>query len=169
MKTVFGFSVVVAIPIAIVSAIYTLFDASISALLWCVFVGFTTTFALGPDVKKIPHFVFSQFAGWFWGIAYFYLASYLVTGFGLSFTLGLGISVLACTIALVYIHAKFLSNTVFGIIPMVFAAIFVFFATVGGINMNILYCAISITLGTILASIVTPIYNQIFEKSTQKN
>ena len=72
---------------ALVTALYLLAGGLFGQHLWCVFVGFFLTMALGTKPEKACNYIFSVFAGYFWAFLYMSMDGWLSSLLGLPISL----------------------------------------------------------------------------------
>lgn len=143
-----------AIICAIVSAVFAMTATPLVGLVWVFFLSFTISNATPHKVKDLPNMLSSQAAGWGWAMVMYFICVYTMQ-FGGSLALGLFLAILIGSIIMLFIHIKFLMNTWFNNISMIYAAICTFFGTQD--FSIIIYLVIAISLGSILCALVDPI------------
>jgi hypothetical protein len=130
------------------SAIFALIGVPMTSCIWVLFAGFTITVASPHQLKHLPNLLASHAAGWFWAMAMFFTAG-AVAGVSSSFALGIFTAIFVGTILLLLLHIVVLGKTWFNALPVIYATIFLWFATQD--FAMIPYIVIAYVVGTILA------------------
>lgn len=139
---------------AITSGVFALTPTPLNSLVWVFFLSFTISSATPHKVKEIPNLFFSQMAGWGWAMLMYLICVYTMK-LGGNLGLGLFLAILIGSIIMLLVHFKFLMNTWFNNISMIYAAICTFFGTQ---NFSIIiYIMIALTAGSVLCALVDPI------------
>lgn len=146
--------IVCSIICALVSAVFAMSATPLVGLVWVFFLSFTISNATPHKVKDIPNMLSSQAAGWGWAMVMYFICVYTIQ-FGGNLALGLFLAILIGSIIMLFIHFKFLMNTWFNNISMIYAVICTFFGTQD--FSIIIYLVIAISLGSILCASVDPI------------
>jgi hypothetical protein len=130
------------------SAIFAIIGPPMISCIWVLFAGFTITVASPHQLKYVPNLLASHVAGWFWAMTMFFMAGVVTDVFG-SFALGIFVAIFVGTIFLLLLHIVFLGNTWFNVLPVIYATIFLWFATQD--FAMIVFIAIAFIVGTMLA------------------
>ena len=125
-------AIVRGLAFALVTALY--FILPIQEYLWCVYVGFFLTMALGTDYKRMPSYICSLIAGYAWAFLYLNAGGWLALILPFSVTICGVISEFILTAGLLFIHLTFFAGGLLGTVPAVFAAVATIFATGQGIG-----------------------------------
>lgn len=157
--------IVCSIICALTSAVFAMSGTPLVGLVWVFFLSFTISNATPHQVKDIPNMLSSQAAGWGWAMVMYFICVYTMQ-FGGNLALGLFLAILIGSIIMLFIHFKFLMNTWFNNISMMYAVICTFFGTQD--FSIIIYLVIAISLGSILCALVNPICG-LFLKSEPLN
>ncbi len=120
-------AIVRGLAFALVTALY--FILPIQEYLWCVYVGFFLTMALGTDYKKMPAYICSLLSGYGWAFLYLNAGSWLSLALPFEVQVCVVISEFILTAGLLFIHLTFFSGGLLGTVPAVFAAVATIFAT----------------------------------------
>ena len=134
---------------ALITGIYIQIPGPIHSYLWCVYIGFFLTMALGVPKQKYFHCIASLMCGYFWGFLYLNAAGWMSIFSPFSVTVNTVAAEFLLTSALLFIHLRFLSNTPFHIIPAIFAGVASLFAAGGWESAP--FCALSIVIGISMA------------------
>lgn len=125
-------AVVRGLAFALVTALY--FCLPIQEYLWCVYVGFFLTMALGTDYKKMPSYICSLLAGYAWAFLYLNAGGWLALILPLPVNICIVITEFILTGSLLFIHLTFFSGTWLGTVPAIFAAVATIFACGKGMS-----------------------------------
>ena len=147
---------------ALVTAVYIYMDNALSGYLWCVYVGFFLSMALGAKKGKMLNYILSALIGYGWAFLYVNLGGWLSNLFPFPLKICIVIAEFVLTASLLFIHLKLLSNTKFNTIPAVFAAIATIYAS-GGYTAAP-YCALSVVIGIVMAFTTGIIISKLEEK-----
>ena len=139
---------------AVASGVFVLTSTPLVNLVWVFFLSFTISTATPHTLKEVPNLFFSQIAGWGWAMLMYYICVYVMQLSG-SLALGFFLAIFIGSVVMFTVHFKWLMNTWFNNLSMVFAAICSFFATQD--FSIIVYIIIALTIGSILAAVVDPI------------
>ena len=132
---------------ALITLIYI--NLPIHNYLWCVYVGFFLTMALGTKQGAMPKYICSLLAGYVWGILYLKLGGWVQLFVHIDIKLLTAILEFILTGSLLFIHLTFLQKTWFSVIPAVFAAVATLFAF--GNLQSLPWCCISVVTGILMA------------------
>lgn len=119
-------AVVRGLAFALVTALY--FILPFQEYLWCVYVGFFLTMALGTDYKRMPSYICSLISGYGWAFLYLNAGDWLAMLLPLEVKLCVVIVEFILTGGLLFIHLTFFAGGLFGTVPAVFAAVATIFA-----------------------------------------
>lgn len=119
-------AIVRGLAFALVTALY--FCLPIQDYLWCVYVGFFLTMALGTDYKRLPSYICSLIIGYGWAFLYLNAGGWLALILPLDVKVCVVIVEFILTAGLLFIHLTFFSGTWLGTVPAVFAAVATIFA-----------------------------------------
>ena len=119
-------AVVRGLAFALVTALY--FCLPIQDYLWCVYVGFFLTMALGTDYKRMPSYICSLISGYAWAFLYLNVGGWLALILPLPIQTCVIIVEFILTAGLLFIHLTFFAGGLLGTVPAVFAAIATIFA-----------------------------------------
>ncbi len=158
-------AVVRGLAFALVTALYFLLP--IQEYLWCVYVGFFLTMALGTDYKKIPSYICSLLAGYGWAFLYLNAGGWLALLLPFSTTVCVVIAEFILTAGLLFVHLTFFSGRLFGTIPAVFAAIATVFATGQGIGAAPA-CSVSVIIGILMGFGTTWVIEKVNQRRAAK-
>ena len=158
-STIKNIAVTRGLAFALVTAVYIYIDNTLSGYLWCVYVGFFLSMALGAKNGKMFNYIL---IGYGWAFLYVNLGGWLSAVFPVSVKLCIVIAEFVLTASLLFIHLKFLSNTKFNVIPAVFAAIATIYASGGYTSAP--YCALSVVIGIVMAFTTGRIISKLEEK-----
>ena len=161
-STIKNIAVTRGLAFALVTAVYIYMDNTLSGYLWCVYVGFFLSMALGAKNGKMFNYILSALIGYGWAFLYVNLGGWLSSLLPLSLRLCIVIAEFVLTASLLFIHLKFLSNTKLNVIPAVFAAIATIYAS-GGYSAAP-YCALSVVIGIVMAFATGRIISKLEEK-----
>ena len=125
-------AIVRGLAFALVTALY--FILPIQEYLWCVYVGFFLTMALGTDYKRMPSYICSLIAGYGWAFLYLNAGGWLALILPFEVQVCVIISEFILTAGLLFIHLTFFAGGLLGTVPAVFAAVATIFATSQGIG-----------------------------------
>lgn len=159
-------SLIYSIPISIVSGIYMVLPSPFNSILWCMYIGFFITNALGPEFSKLPGFIISQIIGWGWALIYNYAVIFLISSMSLPFAMGVGIFIV--TVLLCIIHFGFFYGAKWNFVPMLFPPVASFFAVQSDLTM-IPYCAASLIIGCVAAIVSMALWKMVFIEKKDKN
>jgi len=134
---------------ALITGLYIAAGQPLSGYLWCVYVGFFLSVALGAEGKKWIGYAFSHLAGYAWAFLYMNLAGWAAASLGGDGRIWTVICELLLTGCLLFCHLYLLQRTVFRTVPPVFAAVALVFAF-GGMRSAPL-CAVSVLIGMAMA------------------
>lgn len=141
-------AIVRGLSFALVTAIY--FCLPIQNYLWCVYIGFFLTMALGTDYKKMPAYICSLIAGYGWAFLYLNAGSWLAAILPVPLNVCIVIVEFILTAGLLFTHLTFFSGGLLGTVPAVFAAVATVFATGQGIGAAPA-CGGSVIIGILMA------------------
>jgi hypothetical protein len=145
-----------------IRVVYSLIQGDLGSFLWCVYAGFLLTVALGLDIKKGPNLVCSLTIGYGWAFLYWESGTWIKKVFLISATMSNAIADTLVTFGLLFLHMAFLKKTWANIIPVIFLTVMTVFATSG--LTKILYCALSIIIGMIMALGIAVITQKMVQK-----
>lgn len=154
-------SLIYSVPCAIVSGFYMLLPAPMNSILWSMYIGFFITNALGPNIKKLPGYLVSQFVGWGWALAYTYAVVFFMANLKMSLPISMTLGVFIVTVLLCIIHFGFFFNSKYNIVPMMFAPVASYFAIQMKPDM-ITYLAASLAIGCVCAIGSMALWNMVF-------
>ena len=158
-------AVVRGLAFALVTALY--FVLPIQAYLWCVYVGFFLTMALGTDYKKMSSYICSLIAGYGWAFLYLNAGGWLAEIVPLEVKVCVVIAEFILTAGLLFIHLTFFAGGLLGTVPAVFAAVATIFATGQGIGAAPA-CGGSVIIGILMAFGTTWVIDKVNARRTAK-
>ena len=161
-STIKNIAVTRGLAFALVTAVYIYMDNTLSGYLWCVYVGFFLSMALGAKKGAMLNYILSALIGYGWAFLYVNLGGWLLAVFPVPVKLCIVIAEFVLTASLLFIHLKFLVNTKFNTVPAVFAAIATIYAS-GGYTAAP-YCALSVVIGIVMAFTTGIIISKLEEK-----
>ena len=158
-------AIVRGLAFALATALY--FCLPIQEYLWCVYVGFFLTMALGTDYKRMPSYICSLIAGYGWAFLYLNAGGWLADILPLEVKVCVVIVEFFLTAGLLFIHLTFFAGGLLGTVPAVFAAVATIFATGQGISAAPA-CGASVIVGILMAFGTTWVIEKINYFRTQK-
>ena len=153
-KTVLLISLAGSLPCAIVCMLYTVIPGALGNYVWCIFVGFCTTYLYGATVKDTPKVISSYAVGVIWALAFNYFFIWLLQ-LGVGSALAMFLDVFVITVVLMFVHIGFLQNTWVNKVPMLFPPVFLIFQCGGDMSVYP-YMLISLVVGALTAIITDP-------------
>ena len=159
-------AIVRGLAFALVTALY--FILPIQEYLWCVYVGFFLTMALGTDYKRMPSYICSLLSGYGWAFLYLYAGSWLALLLPLPVQVCVVIVEFILTGGLLFIHLTFFAGGLLGTVPAVFAAVATIFASGGGI-VAAPACGGSVIIGILMAFGTTWVIDKVNAQRASKN
>ena len=159
-------AVVRGLAFALVTAVY--FCLPIQDYLWCVYVGFFLTMALGTDYKRMPSYICSLLSGYAWAFLYLNAGGWLAMLLPLDVKVCVVIAEFILTAGLLFIHLTFFAGGLLGTVPAIFAAVATIFAS--GIGMSAAPAAsISVIIGILMGFGTTWVIDKANARRVQKN
>jgi len=154
-------AIVRGLAFAFVTALYLCLP--IEQYLWCVYVGFFLTMALGTDYQKLPSYICSLIAGYGWAFLYLNAGSWLTAVVPVPVNVCIVIVEFILTAGLLFIHLTFFAGGLLSTIPAIFAAIATIFATGQGIGAAPA-CGFSVIAGILMAFGTTWVIEKVNER-----
>lgn len=158
-------AVVRGLAFALVTALY--FVLPLHDYLWCVYVGFFLTMALGTDYKRMPSYICSLLSGYAWAFLYLNAGGWIAMVLPLDIKVCVVIAEFILTAGLLLIHLTFFSGGLLGTVPAVFAAVATIFATGNGIAAAPA-CGISVIIGILMGFGTTWIIDKVNASRAEK-
>lgn len=163
-KTVAKIAILCSLPCTVFCTAWEFLPDAFSSLMWCMFVGYCTTYLFnGADIKQWPKVVANYMVGVLWALAYWYFFVLLLS-FGMRYTLAMFVDVEIITALILFTHIGFLSKTCLNKVAILFPAVFCIFEC-GGDMSKYPYMILSILIGSFCAAISDPFTNLFFRKN----
>lgn len=137
-------------------------------LLWTAFAGLGLVVAQQGTIKTLPNMLLSAACGPLYGVIFFGLLG-LFLGMGLPTIVAFGLCALLVTYLLALLHVVLLKDTVFNMVAFTLGTYGIWFAlkdNADPANLNWLYGAIFFLIGTAYGTIIGPIAEAVYKRST---
>ena len=148
-KQLVSYAMISSIPCAAISMIYCWLPAPFNGLLWCIYVGFCTTYLVPEEKRKIRNIYPSYLIGIIWGLAYWYFYTPMIQLFG-NGGAAMFFDVWIITALIMVVHIGFIMKKFTNILPLLFPMVFIIFEN-GGDFGKYPYMVLTIIIGSLTA------------------
>lgn len=155
-------AVVRGLAFALITLIYLGIQTPVSPYLWAVYTGFFLSVALGLDGRRLPSYLCSLGCGFIWGFLYLHMGGWLDALLPLNRLTAVVLSEFLLTASLLFLHLRFLKDTLLGTVPAIFAAVAMLFAS--GSASAVPWCALSAGIGICMAFLTDCIIQRILRR-----
>ncbi len=126
----FLFNICMVLAILVATAFVIIAHSPFPGMMSVFFIGLGLTYAVNPEIKKLPNYITSSIAGIGWALFYFWIDGLLRQVVSADLALWIGVFIFVILSAV--LHIMFLNKTWLNQIPLVYGAVTCVFVTYTG-------------------------------------